>query len=105
MAEETIRERVHSCWTPKLEAHYNRVLARHLTFAQRHMVMCIRDMLKYDGRTREGKGTIAQARLRLSVMSDEDLKELAYLETEDEPSHFAESLQEYKEIRGDCSPD
>ena len=97
--KETIRERVHRCWTPEREAHFNMVLAQPMTFALRHLIMSVRDLLKYDGRTREAKRAIAQGRLRLSVASDEDLKELAYLETEDEPIEFAKSLNEYKKLR------
>ena len=68
-------------WTPEAEQHYKRLLAGCQTFAQRHLVMTIRDVLKYDGRTRQGKRAIAQGRLRIMTASDHDLEEIAKLET------------------------
>ena len=68
-------------WTPQAEEHYKGVLAGCRTFAERHLIMLLRDVFKYDGRSKEGKRAMAQARLRFSTATDEDLEELAKLET------------------------
>ena len=41
--------------------------------------MTIRDILKYDGRAKEGKRALAKARLRLITATDEYLVEIAKL--------------------------
>jgi len=64
-------------WTPQAEEHYERVLAGCSTYAQRDLVMSIRDLLKYDLRTRAGKGTVTRGRLRIAVATDTDLEEMA----------------------------
>ncbi|GAH38307.1 unnamed protein product, partial [marine sediment metagenome] len=51
-----------------------------LSFAQRDIIMSIRDLLKYDGRTKQAKRAVAQARLRIAAATDEDLAELAEIE-------------------------
>ena len=67
-------------WTPGAEEYYERLLASCRTFAERHLTTLLRDGLKYDGRSKASKRAMAQARLRLAVASDEDLKELSTLE-------------------------
>ena len=67
-------------WTPGKELEFEECIKRCRTFAERHLTMLIRDVLKYDARTKEGKRAMAQARLRLTVATDEDLKELAELQ-------------------------
>ena len=64
-------------WTPEKEEHYERVLAGCLTYAQRDLVMGVRDLLKYDLRTRAGKRAVTRGRLRIAVATDEDLDEIA----------------------------
>ena len=90
-------------WTPEAEQHYKRLLAGCRTFAQRHLVMTVRDLLKYNGRTKAGKRAIAQGRLRLAICTDEDLRELAYLEIiTTEPIDFnkqAENFNSYKKLQ------
>lgn len=90
-------------WTPEAEAYYEGLLARRPSFAERSLIMSLRDLLKYDGRSRGAKRAIAQARLRFSTASDEDLKELAYIETiMTEPIDFskqAERFNNYKKLR------
>ena len=66
-------------WTPQAEEHYERVLAGCSTYAQRDLVMSIRDLLKYDLRTRAGKRAVTRGRLRIAVATDEDLEEMASL--------------------------
>ncbi len=71
---------VHKYWTPGKELEFEERIKRCRTFAERHLTMLIRDLLKYDGRSKEGKRAMAQARLRLTVATDEDLKELVELQ-------------------------
>ena len=66
-------------WTPEAEEHYKRLLAGCESFAQRDLVMNVRDLLKYDLRTKAGKAAVAQGRLRIAVATDEDLEEMASL--------------------------
>lgn len=78
-------------WTPEAEEHYNKLLAGCYTFAGRHLTMLVRDILKYDARSKEGLRAMAQARLRLVTATDEDLRRLAALQTvleEDPPGEI-----------------
>jgi len=75
-----MKEGISKHWTPEQEKDYKRMLSACRTFAQRHLIMTVMDTVKYDGRTREGKRAIAQARLRLATATDEELQELAELE-------------------------
>ena len=98
-------------WTPGKELEFEELIKRCQTFAERHQTMLIRDVLKYDARSKEGKRAMAQARLRLAVATDEDLKELAELQAskkEEKPgeipglhraSSVAEGLGRLKRIR------
>ena len=67
-------------WTPGQELKFEERIKHCSTFAERHLTMLLRDVLKYDGRSKESKGAMAKARLRLAVATDEDLKELAELQ-------------------------
>lgn len=67
-------------WTSAQEEEFNSGLARVHTFAERHLIMSIRNLLKYDQRTKEGKRAIAQARLRIATATDDELEELSNLE-------------------------
>ena len=67
-------------WTPGKELEFEERIKRCRTFAERHLTMLLRDVLKYDGRSKEGKRAMTQARLRMAIATDEDLKELAELE-------------------------
>lgn len=71
---------VNKYWTPGKELEFEVRIGACQSFAQRHMAALLRDILKYDGRSKEGKRAIAQARLRIAVASDADLKELAELQ-------------------------
>lgn len=64
-------------WTPEQEELYSQALASCKTFAQRDLVMSVRDLLKYDLRTKAGKRAIARGRLRIAVASDGDIEEMA----------------------------
>ncbi|MBA7605557.1 hypothetical protein ES703_12690 [subsurface metagenome] len=90
-------------WTPQAEEYYASVLNGCSTFAQRHLVLLIRDILKYDGRTREAKRALAQARLRLAVATDTDLEELVKLEMTMEKEGsldiIPDRLEYYKQVR------
>lgn len=67
-------------WTLGKELEFEERIKRCRTFAERHLTMLIRDLLKYDGRSKEGKRAMAQARLRLATATNEDLKELVELQ-------------------------
>jgi len=90
-------------WTPEQEKFWQRRLSGCRTFAQRNLVMTWRDLIKYDARTREGKKALAKARLRIAVATDDDLRELAYLETiMTKPIDFskqAEIFNSYKKLQ------
>ncbi len=92
-------------WAPEQEEHYERLLAGCRTFAERHLLMTVMDLLKYDGRTKEGKKAIAQGRLRMATATDEDLEELARLEQEmperDKRSSVSERVEELKKERAE----
>lgn len=92
-------------WTPEQEEHYQKLLAGCRTFGLRHLIMTVMDLLKYDGRTKEGKRAIAQGRLRMITATDEDLNEIAKLESmmsSEEPRPLvAERLEELKKERAE----
>ncbi len=67
-------------WTPGKELEFEERIKHCRTFAERHLTMLLRDVLKYDGRSKEGLRAMTQARLRMAIATDEDLKELAELE-------------------------
>ena len=90
-------------WTPKQEELWARRLKNCRTFAQQHLTMSLRDLLKFDKRTKEGKRAIAQGRLRLTVATDRDLEELVELEMQmlggDKSRSAADQLEDYKGLR------
>lgn len=92
-------------WTPKTEELWVRRLKGCRTFAESYWVMLMRDLLKYDGRTKQAKRAIAQARLRLATATDADIEELAKLESEmpqEEPRQsVAETVEELKKTRAE----
>lgn len=67
-------------WTPQADESYQRLINSCKTFAERQLIMAICGLIKYDGRTRAARKASAQARLRLAICSDDELKELARLE-------------------------
>ena len=88
-------------WTPEQEELWKKRLRSCRTFAQRHLTLLIRDLLKYDRRSRESKKRFAQARLQLAVASDRDLEEMAkiicQMPAEGKPIAFSEELEEQKQ--------
>lgn len=66
-------------WTPEKEAAGQRMIDSCHTFAARHLMATMRDILKYDQRTRAGRRATAQAKLRLATATDKDLKQMAIL--------------------------
>jgi len=86
-------------WTPNQEENYSKVLASCQTFARRDLILSIRDLLKYDFRTKKGEKAIARARLRLAVASDEDLKEMAALQVGLENTERIEKGMAREELR------
>lgn len=92
-------------WTPEAEERYKGALAGCKSFAERQLLMMVMDLLKYDRRTKAGQRAIAQGRLRLIVSSDDDLEEMAELESEmhgegPRPS-IAERVEELKRLRAE----
>lgn len=76
------RNGLRRCWTPELEMKFNFFLNGPAmsgpgSFARRHVILSIRDMLKYDGRTREGKKAAVAAELRLAIATNDELEEIA----------------------------
>ena len=67
-------------WTPGNEIEYQERLKSCRKFAERHLVMFIRDFEKYDGRSKAAKRALAQTRLRIATASNKDLEEIAKLE-------------------------
>ena len=86
-------------WTPEEEALYQSWLAGGHTFAERDLMMTLRDRLKYDEQTREGKRARAQSRLRLATATDEELEEVAELEARMGGDGFAFVAYRLKELR------
>lgn len=92
-------------WTPQAEEYYRQLLASSYTFAERHLSMTIRDLLKYDGRTKESKRAVAQGRLRIATATDADIEELARLEAEMQdgggPDSILDTIEKYKRLRAE----
>jgi len=90
-------------WTPGKEIEYQEQLKNCRTFAERHLIMTIRDLLKYDGRTKEGKRAVAQGRLRIATATDADIEELAKLEAQMKggggPDSVPVKIEDYKRLR------
>jgi len=90
-------------WTPGKEIEYQELLKNCRTFAERHLIMTIRDLLKYDGRTKEAKRAVAQGRLRIATATDADIEELAKLEAEMKdgggPNSVPDRIEDYKRLR------
>jgi len=78
--EDAMGKGVSKYWTPGKEIEYQERLKNSRTFAERHLTMLFRDLLKYDGRSKEARKAIAQARLRIATASDKDITEIAKLE-------------------------
>jgi len=81
-------------WTPEQEELWARQLKGCRTFAERYLTMTIRDLLKYDGRTKEGKRAVAQGRLRVATATDQELVEIARLEVSMKDGGGIEALPE-----------
>jgi hypothetical protein len=100
--KQPLSKGVSKYWAPEEEEKYKRLLASSDTFAERHLIMTIRDLLKYDGRTKEAKKAVAQGRLRLVTATDEELEDLVRLESlmpGNDKGSAEERLQNYKTLR------
>jgi len=69
-------------WTLAKELEYQERLKRCRSFAERHVTLLMHDIMKYDGRSKQGKRVLAQAMLRIATASDRELREIAELETD-----------------------
>lgn len=94
---------IHKSWTPSSEDRAQQLIDGCRSFAEKHLIMTLRDFIKYDQRTKEGKRSQALARLRLATATDEDLEEMAKLRVkllgEDNAGTVAEALEELKKAR------
>lgn len=116
---------VHKYWTSEAEDRYRQLLDKCHSVGERHLIMTVRDLIKYDGRSKEARRAIIQARLRLAIMTDAELEQMAKVETEmvlaqarkrtaiapdkkleellrkDSSDLMAEKLKEYKRVRAE----
>jgi len=94
---------IHRSWTPRIEERTQQLIDGSHGFAMKNLMLTIRDLLKYDHRSKEGKRAQALARLRLATATDEDLMEMAKLKVEllgeDKVGTVAEALEVLKEAR------
>ena len=91
-------------WTPGREELLRELLTTCHTFAERHILLCARDLLKYDGRSKESKRAANQGRLRLATATDQDLEELAKLEQKifgEADSWLPQRLEELRQLRNE----
>ena len=94
---------IHKSWTPRIEERTQQLIEGSHGFAMKNLMLTIRDLLKYDHRSKEGRRAQAQARLRLATATDEDLEAMAKLKVsilgEDRVGTVAEALEVLKEAR------
>ena len=90
-------------WTEEHEQLSARRLSECHTFAERHLTTIVRNVYKYDWRTKQAKKANAQARLQLITATDADLEELANLEAKlyqaTDPEPIAQRLEELERRR------
>jgi len=90
-------------WTPEFEENYAEILTGCSTFAERHLTMLLRDLLKYDARSKEGKIAVIQSRLRLATATDTEFEEIVALERamakKDQLPFPLSSIDDYKKLR------
>lgn len=91
-------------WTAEQEELWAGRLSKCHTFAERHITTILRNIYKYDWRTKQAKKANAQARLQLIIATDADLEELANLEAKiyqaTDPEQVTKRLEELKKQRG-----
>jgi len=94
---------VYRHWTEQQEQLWVRRLSVCHTFAELHLTTIVRNVLKYDWRTKQAKKANAQAVLQFITATDADLQELANLEAkiyrETDPEQVAKRLEELKKRR------
>jgi len=71
---------VNQYWTQHHEIEWEMRIVACRSFAEKHVTILMRDVLKYDGRSKESQRAKAQSRLRIALASDADLVELAEFE-------------------------
>lgn len=69
-------------WGPGLDAEFQKLIDSANGFAERYMITSLRNILKYDGRTREAHKARARLHLMLAMATDQDLAELEALALE-----------------------
>jgi len=97
------REGITQYWSEGQERFYERLLAGSSTPAMQHLVMTIRDLLKYDQRSKQAKRAVTQGRLRLATATDDELADLARLEARiggnSDPRLLNLKLEQLKQLR------
>jgi len=108
---------VNQYWTQHQEMEWEMRIGACKSFAEKHMNILMRDVLKYDGRSKESRRAKAQARLRIALANDADLLELAEFEVSveknapgwipglDKACRVTERLKELKEQRARIKED
>jgi len=77
---------INQYWTQVQETEWEMRIRACRSFAEKHLAILMRDVLKYDGRSKEARRAKTQANLRLATASDAELLELANLEVSMEES-------------------
>jgi len=92
-------------WTPKHEEKFNNFIGTCKTFPERQLIMSIRDTLKYDQRTKEGKIVATKAKLRLATSTDDELADMVSLEAaltgKKDMEEMLKRLEELEKLRAD----
>ncbi len=66
-------------WTPELEASFQERIDTAPNFAAKHFAMTLRDLLKFDHRSKAFRRALAQAQLRMATLTDKECEQLAVL--------------------------
>ena len=90
-------------WTPEQEKFWAGRLSGCHTFAERHLTTILRNVYKYDWRTKQAKKANAQARLQFIIATDADLEGLANVQAKiyqaTAPEQVAKRFEELKKQR------
>ena len=68
---------VRKTWTAEDEARCESMVDKMHTFGGKNFAMFMRDLCKYDPRTKAGRRAKAQADLRIAIATDKDLESIA----------------------------
>jgi len=92
-------------WTIEREEKFNNILDTCRTFAERQLIISLRDVLKYDQRSKAGKIVTAKAELRLGTSTDDELADMVSLEAaltgKKDMEEMLKRLEELEKLRAD----